>query len=80
VDACELICGDGRVITEACDDGNVLNGDGCSSICALEADFSCTGGSLYSRSLCTYTSPISVSLLSVKRAINANTAIVTLKV
>jgi cysteine-rich repeat protein len=78
-DTCELICGDGRVITEACDDGNVLNGDGCSSVCTLETDFTCLAGSIYKRSLCTYTSPISVSLLSVKRAIDANTATVTLK-
>jgi cysteine-rich repeat protein len=27
---CALICGDGRVITEACDDGNLANADGCS--------------------------------------------------
>jgi hypothetical protein len=58
----------------------VISGDGCSSQCTLEADFTCLGGSLYSPSLCTYTSPISVSLLSIKRAINANTATVTLKV
>ena len=30
---CQVICGDGRVITEQCDDGNVVDGDGCSSNC-----------------------------------------------
>ena len=32
------VCGDGFVEgSEACDDGNVVNGDGCSSACAVEA-------------------------------------------
>ena len=37
-------CGDGVVAgSEACDDGRVDNGDGCSSICAIEGDAICTG-------------------------------------
>lgn len=28
--SCSVICGDGLVVEEACDDGNVVNGDGCS--------------------------------------------------
>ncbi len=28
--ACSEICGDGIVINDLCDDGNTLNGDGCS--------------------------------------------------
>lgn len=40
----ELVCGDGRVGTyEPCDDGNHANGDGCSTVCSLEAGFVCTG-------------------------------------
>lgn len=31
------------IITEACDDGNVGNGDGCSSTCTKENGFTCTG-------------------------------------
>lgn len=35
-------CGDGRKHrTEACDDGNSANGDGCSRACALEPGFTC---------------------------------------
>lgn len=30
---CQSICGDGLIFTEACDDGNNISGDGCSSIC-----------------------------------------------
>jgi cysteine-rich repeat protein len=36
-------CGDGkREASEDCDDGNGRNGDGCSSSCQLEVDWSCT--------------------------------------
>lgn len=38
------LCADGYLRgAEACDDGNGQNGDGCSSVCALEPGFSCTG-------------------------------------
>jgi len=34
--SCDPICGDGILLgTEGCDDGNVLNGDGCSSACIV---------------------------------------------
>ena len=36
-------CGDGFVSGEACDDGNVLGGDGCSSSCELEVGWQCVG-------------------------------------
>ena len=37
-----LACGDGVVNAwEACDDGNITSGDGCSSSCRLERGFSC---------------------------------------
>jgi cysteine-rich repeat protein len=37
-------CGNGTIEpTEACDDGNVAAGDGCSATCAVEAGFSCSG-------------------------------------
>jgi len=41
-----LACGDGIINTtggEECDDGNTINGDGCSSICFTEVDWSCVG-------------------------------------
>jgi MYXO-CTERM domain-containing protein len=38
------ICGDGTVgPTEACDDGNRVNGDGCDSVCLKELGQSCAG-------------------------------------
>jgi fibro-slime domain-containing protein len=42
---CTAFCGDGVLIAgsgEACDDGNVQNGDGCSSTCQQEAGYTCT--------------------------------------
>jgi len=39
-----LVCGDSRVTgDEVCDDGNTIDGDGCSSVCILEAGFTCFG-------------------------------------
>lgn len=44
-DRCVPICGDGAIIrpSEQCDDGNTMNGDGCSSMCQVEANFQCVG-------------------------------------
>lgn len=39
--ACTSTCGDGLVIAEACDDGNVAGGDGCSATCTVEATHTC---------------------------------------
>jgi cysteine-rich repeat protein len=52
---CKTICGDGKVFPpEACDDGNTVDGDGCSHDCTMiEAGWSCTGGSPTSPSVCT---------------------------
>jgi fibro-slime domain-containing protein len=41
--ACTPVCGDGNQDPdEACDDGNRLDGDGCSSACTVEEGFACT--------------------------------------
>ncbi|MCC7386067.1 MAG: hypothetical protein IT384_29735 [Deltaproteobacteria bacterium] len=37
-------CGDGVIANgDVCDDGNMLSGDGCTSSCAIEANYSCLG-------------------------------------
>ena len=38
---CEDLCGDGVVLTKACDDGNLIDGDGCSSKCTIEYGYIC---------------------------------------
>ncbi len=46
VDCTNRVCGDGQrnaAAGETCDDGNALSGDGCSSGCAIESGFTCTG-------------------------------------
>ncbi|KAH3745662.1 hypothetical protein Pelo_12956 [Pelomyxa schiedti] len=48
-------CGDGNNIGEQCDDNNVRNGDGCSSLCKIEKGYGCvsvTTGSGTPRSQC----------------------------
>lgn len=35
ISECVEICGDGIVIDDPCDDGNTLNGDGCSEFCKI---------------------------------------------
>jgi len=46
-------CGDGfRVGTEVCDDGDLVNGNGCTSTCTIEAGFECGGGSSTSADSC----------------------------
>lgn len=41
--ACSTACGDGNIDEgETCDDGNAVDGDGCSSTCQSEAGFVCT--------------------------------------
>ncbi len=38
------VCGDGRAEgTEACDDADLDNGDGCNAICQVESGYDCTG-------------------------------------
>ena len=44
----KTVCGDGTIEgAEACDDGNLVDGDGCASSCALEPD--CSSGKCVSR-------------------------------
>ncbi len=38
---CTQICGDGYLFNLQCDDGNNINGDGCSSKCLVQPHFSC---------------------------------------
>ena len=45
---CHEIWGDGiRAGSEQCDDGNLINGDGWSSTCAIQSGFVWSGGSIY---------------------------------
>ena len=39
---CGEVCGDGVQYTLQCDDGNTLDGDGCSSQCTIEKGWNCS--------------------------------------
>lgn len=47
------VCGDGIVdSTEECDDGNLEDGDGCSSVCTIETGWTCTQAASDAASSC----------------------------
>lgn len=39
----EVLCGNGIIDGETCDDGNVTDGDGCTSTCSVEQGYACGG-------------------------------------
>ena len=57
---CKDYCGDGKIITDLCDDGNNLNGDGCSAICTIESGWRCPSN------LCQLTVTPNISLVSIQ--------------
>ena len=51
---CTEVCGDGRNMgVLPCDDANLVGGDGCSALCAVERGFACHGGSPHYPDICT---------------------------
>jgi cysteine-rich repeat protein len=51
---CAEICGDGKDLgMNECEDGNILDGDGCSSSCKIEPEFNCFRGTKTSPGYCT---------------------------
>ena len=66
---CVLLCGNGKVNTEVgetCDDGNLVNGDGCSGSCSVESGWSCAGEPSVccssEKTLCTLGAPVCADL------------------
>lgn len=55
-----------------CDDGNTLDGDGCSSECLIEKHFTCNGGSSTNPSACSYSGPVSFEKKSFKKSPTEN--------
>ena len=52
-----------------CDDGNLEDGDGCSSTCTVETNFRCLNGSSSGPSVCVYNGvPLGLTLRSIQRA------------
>ena len=69
------MCGDGRnMFILPCDDGNSIDGDGCSSSCQVEDGFKCSGGSFTNPDTCIEIIP--PSLLSLTQ-LDTQTVIIT---
>jgi hypothetical protein len=47
-----------------CDDGNTVNGDGCSSTCQVEGGWACRGGSSISQDVCVKSIPTALTFTS----------------
>ena len=45
-------CGNGRRIHNQCDDGNLVDEDGCSSECEVEENFECVNGTAETKDVC----------------------------
>ena len=59
-----------------CDDGNLRDGDGCSSLCYVEPNYRCYGGSSTSSSQCVYHGvPLSLALSSINKVDGLNQGI-----
>ncbi|MCU0691586.1 MAG: DUF4215 domain-containing protein [Polyangiaceae bacterium] len=56
-------CGNGAISgTEACDDGNLINGDGCNAQCLVEVGGGCTGDQICASGSCDTTGQVCVCL------------------
>lgn len=60
-------CGKGFRITNEiqCDDGNQIDGDGCSKDCMIEQGYVCLGGSNISQDICIDATPMTFALKEV---------------
>lgn len=58
----------------ACDDGNLINGDGCSSSCKVESGFNCIAGHNNTASVCKYEGRIKAELACVYKLDTPNAA------
>jgi cysteine-rich repeat protein len=65
---CIEICGDGFVINAECDDGNLIDGDGCSSTCDVEYSYQCENDNSRSpSSKCKFKARIELSVATITK-------------
>ena len=77
---CFEICGDGKRYTSECDDGNVINGDCCSSSCKIEDTYTCRGGSPNSADVCLVYTPAQVSFSMVGQIRYTTRVVINIKI
>ena len=77
---CNEICGDGVILFSqdplACDDGNTMDGDGCSSTCFVESGYRCGTSS---PSNCVYYPEMTLSVSSIQHTEEVNQGIFEFK-
>jgi cysteine-rich repeat protein len=70
---CTEICGDGLLYTLPCDDGNNIDGDGCSGYCQIELGYTClTGGN----SICYNSGLALIKILNITKLTYSNEFII----
>lgn len=78
---CVQKCGDGTLFYLDCDDGNNVDGDGCSSKCKVEMLYKCYNGSETSPSICKYYGrKIKLSVSKIKKLQMVNQGIFQFKI
>ena len=75
---CEEICGDGINYFGACDDGNTLDGDGCSKTCTVEAEWECTNTNPQTPSSCKVVGNLTVEIIGYRKTPGKNEIFVTI--
>lgn len=68
---CVEICGDGWRIEYPCDDGNIINTDGCSDGCRVEPGFLCDN-STSQQSVCKLVSQVTFGKIEVTKDLDSN--------
>ena len=76
---CDEVCGDGLKFVSDCDDGNNINGDGCSSTCEVETGYYCSGGSPQGKDTCSQGLPNAITLKSTGQSFHRGSVIVNVK-
>lgn len=72
--SCQTVCGDFIMAGgEACDDGNLVERDGCSSTCTVDADFTCEPDTVNTAgSACFYAGTVNVNEVYINKVDNEN--------
>lgn len=61
IETCVEICGDGVALEVECDDGNIVNDDGCSDKCQIEEGFECEAIDTGDQSVCRLTTQLQIN-------------------
>ncbi len=77
---CFELCGDGKRFNLECDDGNNIDGDGCSRDCKLESGYQCVGGCPDGRDNCLYYKPDRIEISQIGQIRRSTSVVVNIKI